>query len=378
MPSLLQIPYDQTESHSVDVMVDAGALVASPLLELGVLAAHLFLPASIVEGYVKDSKNKALKYRLNGILVLVVCVLLWTALCGLGLLPWDYFYTHRCTTCLSACITGLLTSATLTFTAPPQTHSLATDFFFGRTLNPRFRLGPHILDIKMYLYVIGAVHLELNTLSFTAAHYRSHPQDPNPGVGLAAFLLSWFVVEYLWFEHVHLFTYDLFAERLGFKLAWGCLCFYPFFYPIGILAAVALPNPGRGAWYHTFAAGVYFGGWALSRLANLQKFRFKRNGAAAGLVIKSVDGRQTLFCGGLWGAARHVNYVGEIVEAVGIALAVGHPPTATMLPWAYPLYYVLLLTARERDDDARCREKYGELWEDYCRRVPYRLLPYVY
>ncbi len=36
-------------------------------------------------------------------------------------------------------------------------------------------------------------------------------------------MLSWFCVEYLMHEHVHLFTYDLFAERTGFKLTWGCL-----------------------------------------------------------------------------------------------------------------------------------------------------------
>ena len=47
-------------------------------------------------------------------------------------------------------------------------------------------------------------------------------------------MLSFFVVEYLYHEHVHLYTYDLFAEKLGFKLIWGCLCFYPFFYPIGV------------------------------------------------------------------------------------------------------------------------------------------------
>jgi hypothetical protein len=48
-----------------------------------------------------------------------------------------------------------------------------------------------------------------------------------------------FVVEYLFCEDVHTFTYDLFAEKMGFKLAWGCLCFYPFFYPVGVLPLVA-------------------------------------------------------------------------------------------------------------------------------------------
>lgn len=322
--------------------------------------------------------------------MLVLTVLVWAGLCKAGVLPWDYLYTHRWSTCISACTVGLLYSAYLVATAPAQTPNYLTDLFLGRTLNPRPRLtlpiiGLRILDIKMYLYLIGAVHLELNILSYAAAHYVAHPINQNPGVALAAVLLSWFVVEYLYFENVHLFTYDLFAERVGFKLAWGCLCYYPFFYPVGFLGVVDLPNPERGSLYYGFAAGVYFAGWGLSRLANLQKFWFKQRSSKAGSkgeappdgVITSVDGKHQLFCGGLWGVARHVNYVGEIFEAVGIALAVGYPVT-TLLPWLYPLYYVGLLTARERDDDQRCRQKYGALWEEYCRQVPYRLVPFVY
>lgn len=45
-------------------MVDAGALLATPLLELWVLAAHLVLPASNTPGYVCDAKGKPLQYRL--------------------------------------------------------------------------------------------------------------------------------------------------------------------------------------------------------------------------------------------------------------------------------------------------------------------------
>lgn len=321
--------------------------------------------------------------------MLILTVLLWAGLCHQGLLPWTYFYTHRWTTLLSACTTGLLTTLALTFTAPPQTSSLATDLFLGRPLNPRYRLRARTppFDVKMYLYLIGAVHLQLNVLSYTIAHYQiarealpGEEEGPNHGLALAAAMLSWFVVEYLYFEDVHLFTYDLFAERVGLKLAWGCLCFYPFFYPVSILAAVELPPPpARGGWYYGFAAGVFFVGWGLSRGANLQKFWFKRAGEGdPGRVVRSVDGRQTLFCGGLWGVARHVNYVGEVLEAVGIALAAGYAPGAAVLPWVYPVYYVGLLGARERDDDARCREKYGALWEEYCRRVPWRLVPYVY
>lgn len=307
-------------------------------------------------------------------------MLAWAGLCTAGLLPWDYLYTHIWTMCASACTTGLLCTSYLIASAPQETPppSAPAEFFLGRALNPRLTVAGRLLDVKMALYVVGAVHLELNVLSCVAAHYLSSP-DPNPGVALSAALLTWFVCEYLLWEDVHLYTYDLFAERVGFKLVWGCMCFYPFFYAVGPAAGAGMPNPHRGVAYHVFSAAVYFGGWALSRTANLQKFWFKQASAQRRpeKSIRSADGKHVLFCGGLWGVARHINYVGEILEAAGIALAVGHPTTAWS-PWLYPLYYVGLLVTRERDDDRRCREKYGPLWEEYCRRVPYRLIPLVY
>jgi delta14-sterol reductase len=62
--------------------------------------------------------------------------------------------------------------------------------------------------------------------------------------------------------------------------------------------------------------------------------------------------------------------------ATGLALALGYP--LSPWPWLYPLYYVALLLPRERDDDRRCAEKYGQLWERYRARVRYRIVPGVY
>ena len=55
--------------------------------------------------------------------------------------------------------------------------------------------------------------LELNLLSFTAHHLLVYRDDPSPGVLLSAALFSFFVVEYLNLEEVHLYTYDFFAEN---------------------------------------------------------------------------------------------------------------------------------------------------------------------
>ena len=62
--------------------------------------------------------------------------------------------------------------------------------------------------------------------------------------------------------------------------------------------------------------------------------------------------------------------------ALGLAMALGH--LNSPWPWLYPLYYVLLLFPRERDDDRRCAEKYGVLWDRYKEKVRYRIIPGIY
>ena len=46
--------------------------------------------------------------------------------------------------------------------------------------------------------------------------------------------------------------------------------------------------------------------------------------------------------------------------------------------WKLPLWLMVLFPHRAWRDDQRCRAKYGALWQDYCRRVPYRIIPWIY
>ena len=84
-----------------------------------------------------------------------------------------------------------------------------------------------------------------------------------------------------------------------------------------------------------------------------------------------------LLCSGFWGLSRHVNYLGEIIQAVALALP-GLLCTPSWLSLAYPVYYVLLFLPRERDDEALCKAKYGAVWDVYVAKVPSRIVPGVY
>ncbi|MFO0750689.1 MAG: DUF1295 domain-containing protein [Myxococcota bacterium] len=355
-----------------------GGFFAPVLVYALVLVLHLVVPARRVVGYVKDDRSgEPLRYRLNGLRVLLVVVGLAVAAVYAGLVPADYLWTHRWEALAGACTAGLVFTAAIVLSAAPTGRGLLADLFFGRRPNPQWQGGR--VDAKMYLYLIGAVMLELNLLSF-AAHHALVSGGLASSVALYVGLFSFFVCEYLFFEEVHLYTYDFVAERVGFKLGWRCFTFYPFFYAVGLWAVADRPDPRMPAPLLVVCGLVFVAGWGLSRGANLQKFTFKTRPTAKafGLLAPQTisDGAHTLLCSGFWRLSRHVNYLGEILMAVGLTLALGWP--LDPLPWLYPVYYVALLFPRQADDDRRCAAKYGALWQEYRRRVRWRIVPGIY
>ncbi|MDE0054796.1 MAG: DUF1295 domain-containing protein [Gammaproteobacteria bacterium] len=361
-------------------MTDHLAGFFAPWLVYGaILGLHLALPARRVEGYVRDEKSGALmRYRLNGPLVFTVSIGLWFAACYSGVLPWDWLWQHRWSGVTGACALSLAMTAAVVLSTPGRGRSVWADLYLGRRANPQMLRGR--ADAKMLLYLVGAIYLELNLLSFAAHHFLAYPDDPSPGVILYVALFTWFVCDYLVFERVHLYTYDFVAERLGFKLVWGCLTWYPYFYAVGLWCVADLPNPQTPAWLLALSAIVFFAGWTLARGSNMQKFAFKRDPEHVFLgripAKTFSDGEHSVLYSGFWGVSRHVNYLGEFLMACGLALSLGWP--LVLGPWLYPLYYVALLVSRERDDDRRCAEKYGPLWEQYRQRVRWRIVPGIY
>ena len=213
--------------------------------------------------------------------------------------------------------------------------------------------------------------LALNVLSFTSYHIITFGSGASPGIIIAATLLIFFVVDYLSFEEVHLYTYDFVAERSGFKLGWGCLAFYPYFYAIPLWSTVNFTNTGLQPWLQVLFISLFFAGWILARGANIQKYYFKRDPGRSflGIIPETIsDDRRTLLVNGFWGLSRHM--------ATGIVLCTGQ--FSTLWPWLYPLYYIVFLTTRQIDDDKRCMEKYGTLWEEYIKKVKYRIIPFIY
>ena len=338
---------------------------------------HYCLPGRRVTGYVRHSKTgEILRYRLNGKIVLITSVTIWFFLGYLGWVSFDWLYRVRWQSLAGACTSGLQFSLIMVLRYPSTGRPWLADLFFGRVENPQTRNGR--IDAKVWLYLIGAVMLELNVLSFAVHHYQVFGKITG-GVLVCATMLTFFTCDYLSFEKVHLFTYDFFAERVGAKLGWGCLAFYPYFYLTTLWSAVDLPDKKTPGWLFLCFTLIFLSGWMLSRGANMQKYFFKTHPDKAFLGIKPEtisDGYNTLLINGFWGISRHINYLGEILMGLAIALTVGYP--GILWVWLYPLYYVLLLIPRQIDDDKRCASKYGNLWKDYTQKVKYRIIPFLY
>jgi 7-dehydrocholesterol reductase len=90
------------------------------------------------------------------------------------------------------------------------------------------------------------------------------------------------------------------------------------------------------------------------------------------------DGKQhesLLLASGWWGVARHFHYLPEITLALAWSLPAGF---THFVPYFYVVFLAILLTDRATRDDWRCRKKYGSSWDEYCRRVPWKIIPGVY
>ena len=180
-----------------------------------VIAAFIFilntlLPGRWVKGYVtRLNSNDKLRYHLNGLQVFFTVILVWFLLGYFNVVPFEWLYIYRWYCLSGACLSGIIFSLAVVMQYPPVSNSFVSDLFFGRIENLQFRGG--LADAKMWLYLTGATMLELNALSFTAHHLMRYGNQTSAGIILSTTLLTYFLIDYLIFEEVQLYTYDLFA-----------------------------------------------------------------------------------------------------------------------------------------------------------------------
>uniref|UniRef100_A0A8D2HJF5 Delta(14)-sterol reductase TM7SF2 n=1 Tax=Urocitellus parryii TaxID=9999 RepID=A0A8D2HJF5_UROPR len=322
---------------------------------LGLQAALYLLPArKVAEGQELKDKSR-LCYPINGFQALVLTALL----VGLGVsvgLPLGALPEMLLPLAFAATITTFIFSFLLYMKAQVAPASalapggnsgnLIYDFFLGRELNPRICSFDFKYFCELRPGLIGWVFINL-ALLVQEAEQRGSPS-------LAMWLVNGFQLLYvgdaLWHEEAVLTTMDITHDGFGFMLAFGDLAWVPFTYSL----------QAQFLLYHPQPLGLPMA--AVICLIN-------------GLeTIPTATGRQ-LLVSGWWGMVRHPNYLGDLIMALAWSLPCG---VSHLLPYFYVLYFTALLVHREARDERQCLQKYGRAWHEYCRRVPYRILPYIY
>uniref|UniRef100_A0A3Q4HH35 Delta(14)-sterol reductase TM7SF2 n=1 Tax=Neolamprologus brichardi TaxID=32507 RepID=A0A3Q4HH35_NEOBR len=247
------------------------------------------------------------------------------------------------------------------------------DFFIGRELNPR--IGD--FDLKYFCELrpglIGWVVINLGML-MKEVELRGSPS-------LAMILVNSFqllyVADALWNEEAVLTTMDIVHDGFGFMLVFGDLAWVPFTY--GLQAAFLVVHPQALSSLKAAAIIALNGiGYYIFRQSNSQKNQFRRDPTHPSVTrletIATATGKR-LLVSGWWGLVRHPNYFGDLLMALAWSLPCGF---SHLLPYFYVIYFTILLIHREARDERQCRAKYGLAWDTYCRRVPYRIFPYIY
>jgi protein-S-isoprenylcysteine O-methyltransferase Ste14 len=116
------------------------------------------------------------------------------------------------------------------------------------------------------------------------------------------------------------------------------------------------------------------------KLKKGQKKQFKENPSKdiwgkPPVIIKTNRPGKNILISGWWGIARKINYLGDILMAISWCLTFGFD---LIVPWFYAIYLTILLIDRARRDNEECKVKYGKYWDEYCSKVKYQIIPYVY
>jgi protein-S-isoprenylcysteine O-methyltransferase Ste14 len=341
---------------------------------------YSFLPGATVLGpHLADGSQ--LRYRTNGVLAFAISMFVAGEylLSGEATSQYEKLGPLLTTTNLFTFGGCLLLYFWSSYRHPDEkTGQPLRDYFMGLELNPRIRN----FDLKFFVEsrpgLIGWLMINLCLLTSQTNVIGPDEFRTLLPIVLVISFQALYVGDYFFNEEAILSTWDIKHEKLGWMLVWGCIVWVPFVFSLQAHYLVRMPTT-LSVWSASAITALNLAGYIIFRGANSQKHRFREKPdeeiwGKPPEYIRTTQG-SLLLTSGWWGLARHINYLGDLMMALAWCLPCGF---GSPLPYFYFVYFLILLIHRERRDNAACRAKYGADWDAYCRKVPWRIVPYLY
>lgn len=355
------------------------------------VALYFLLPGQRTMGLPTPAGN-VLPYKINALAATLVTIgAFFLGSYGLNLFPATFVYDNYGPLITVGTISGFVFAllAYLKGVYAPTNRDASVhgqffyDFWMGVELNPR--IGN--FDIKMFsIGRIGMIGWAIVNLSHAAKQYELYGQLSNSMV-LLQVLQMIYIIDWAWKEAWYTQTLDIMHDHYGFFMAYGSTCWVLTIYTSQAWFLVHHPNH-LSAVEVTLILGMNILGYTLFRLTNDEKTAFRASkgkvtiwgkpARAIEAVYKTADGQERhnlLLASGFWSLSRHFNYLCDLFITASFCMCGGF---SSVIPWTYQVMMTWLLLDRANRDDRRCRSKYGKAWNQYCKEVPYIIIPGVY
>jgi 7-dehydrocholesterol reductase len=354
------------------------------------LAIMRFLPGKVFHGPLTPQGNTPV-YKANGILAFITTVTIFCiASFYLQLFPASIIYDNfgdiigalnifSLFFCLCLYLKGRFLPST---TDSSTTGNFIFDYYWGTELYPSIRSW----NIKQFVNCrFGMMSWGIILISYAAKQQELSGLSNSMLVSVGLQLL--YIAKFFIWETGYFRSLDIMHDRAGFYICWGCLVWVPCIYTSPSMYLVLHPiNLSTGLAIAIFALGTIC--ILVNYLADRQRQVVR---ATAGdckiwgrkpttlLAIYKTESGDTkeniLLASGWWGVARHFHYIPEI----GAAFCWSVPALfSNFSPYFYVCFLAILLCDRAFRDDIRCAKKYGEYWKQYCKLVPYKIVPCIY
>jgi 7-dehydrocholesterol reductase len=343
------------------------------------------------EGPITPKGNRP-RYKLNGIpAFLITHAAFYLASWQLGWFSPGIVYDHFGSILATLCVFSLIFCLFLYFKGayfPSTTDSgrsgnFIWDYYWGVELHPQIA-GVHLKQLANCR--LGMMGWSVIILSFAAKQVETTGSLSNSML-VSVLLQMAYILKFFYWEGGYFGSLDIMHDRFGFYICWGVTAWLPCVYTITTLYLVGHPNhlhPG----YAAFLVVLGIAAIAANYDADAQRQRVRQTqgqttvwGKKPDVIVaeyRTADGEthtNLLLASGWWKLSRHFHYISELTLALAWTLPAGFNH---LLPYFYLIFLTILLVDRSGRDELRCREKYGKYWAEYCDRVRYRLVPFIY